>query len=427
MSINMMAGFVYLVLLGAFLAIAIMVGVYVYRDATRRKMNATLWTLIAVLAPALIGLIVYLVVRSDYSELQCPQCSSPITDQYVVCPNCGATLKANCTHCSQPLEPSWKICAHCGTPVPDDQKMPIVQVRKDKSLGKILIAVMLIPLLLMGILIAGLMPFRSTNYSISATGGMRVEDFQDDPAISAWLSECDAAGDGIYVLEYQAPNENTGFYSSYMIYRNGLTDQVVVSAEGQPKTLFSGSKLVVNYNADYGVPAVQDYHLYQIDYYANDDPKLEIFVNNAPAPYQLTMADEPFAFANPNPMRNVSDNLFDARIDYVGDNSGVINLIDQTELPGVGNYTIELMTSVKPYGLRINIDSPIKSSKDALFATSSIELLGLIKNLDYVEITDGNYTYKKTSDEASNELGFNVKELGQSRDALEEWLLSVSD
>lgn len=304
--------------------------------------------------------------------------------------------------------------------------MPIVQVRKDNSLGKILIAVMLIPLLLMGILIAGLMPYRSTNYSISAMGGMRVEDFQDDPVISAWLSECDAAGDGIYVLEYQAPNGTAGFYSSYMIYRNGLTDQVVVSAEGQPKTLFSGPKLVVKYNVDYGVAAGQDYHLYQIDYYTNDDPKLEIFVNNTPALYQLTMADEPFAFANPNPKQNVSDNLFDARIDYVGDNSGVINLIEQTELPGVGNYTIELMTSKKPYGLRITIDSPIKPSKDALFATSSIELLGLIKNLDYVEITDGNYTYTKTSSEASNELGFNVKELGQSRDTLEEWLLSVS-
>ena len=49
----------------------LLIGVYVYRDAKRRGMNAALWTLIAILAPSLIGFIIYLLVRGNYSTLRC--------------------------------------------------------------------------------------------------------------------------------------------------------------------------------------------------------------------------------------------------------------------------------------------------------------------------------------------------------------------
>lgn len=44
--------------LAALICIPVLVGVYVYRDANSRGMNAALWTLIAILAPALIGFII---------------------------------------------------------------------------------------------------------------------------------------------------------------------------------------------------------------------------------------------------------------------------------------------------------------------------------------------------------------------------------
>ena len=47
------------VILAIIIIIPVMIGVYVYRDAARRGMNAVLWTLVAVLAPALVGFIVY--------------------------------------------------------------------------------------------------------------------------------------------------------------------------------------------------------------------------------------------------------------------------------------------------------------------------------------------------------------------------------
>lgn len=54
----------------------LLIGVYVYRDAKRRGMNAALWTLIAILAPSLIGFIIYSacagqLFQSEMSTLRC--------------------------------------------------------------------------------------------------------------------------------------------------------------------------------------------------------------------------------------------------------------------------------------------------------------------------------------------------------------------
>ncbi|MDD2215524.1 MAG: hypothetical protein PHE41_03015 [Eubacteriales bacterium] len=65
-----------LIILVVFIVIPVMVGTYVYRDAVRRKMNATIWALIALLTPFLAGFIVYLIVRHknkiNMSKLRVP-------------------------------------------------------------------------------------------------------------------------------------------------------------------------------------------------------------------------------------------------------------------------------------------------------------------------------------------------------------------
>src|SRR5699024_9031259 len=71
------------------LLIPILIGVYVYRDAKRRQMNAVVWTLVAILAPTFIGFIIYLLVRSNYADLACPRCGTPVAPEFVVCPQCG--------------------------------------------------------------------------------------------------------------------------------------------------------------------------------------------------------------------------------------------------------------------------------------------------------------------------------------------------
>lgn len=105
--------FVYLAIL---IVVPILVGVYVFRDASRRGMNAALWTLIAVLVPILVGFIIYLLVRGNYPDLKCPQCGTPVRESYVSCPQCGARLKASCPSCSAPVEPDWKVCPRCASP-----------------------------------------------------------------------------------------------------------------------------------------------------------------------------------------------------------------------------------------------------------------------------------------------------------------------
>lgn len=102
------------------LALAICVAVFVYKDAASRGMPGILWAAVALLVPGLVGLLIYLVVRGNYSALRCAACGGPVKEQYMVCPHCGAKLRQTCPHCGRPLEAGWQCCAGCGQPVPAD-------------------------------------------------------------------------------------------------------------------------------------------------------------------------------------------------------------------------------------------------------------------------------------------------------------------
>lgn len=89
---------------------------YVYRDAKRRGMNATLWTLLVlILSPAylLIGLIIYLLVREPL-PYNCPQCGSTVNARFNFCPNCKYNLRPACPQCQQEVSATDKFCPHCG-------------------------------------------------------------------------------------------------------------------------------------------------------------------------------------------------------------------------------------------------------------------------------------------------------------------------
>jgi hypothetical protein len=106
----------------AFLVLWIIVIVWVYRDAERRGMNGVLWALL-VLIGNIIGLLIYLIVRSDVlpasqrspAEQLCPECDQEIGQGYTFCPHCGKRLQGGvCPTCGKPVEPEWKVCASCG-------------------------------------------------------------------------------------------------------------------------------------------------------------------------------------------------------------------------------------------------------------------------------------------------------------------------
>lgn len=142
------------------LLVPILIGVYVYKDAQRRRMNAVVWTIVAIFAPTFIGLIIYLLVRTNYADLACPQCGAPVAPEFVVCPQCGTLLRPACPSCRTPVEPDWKVCPKCAAPLPEEASQAAAPVRrKDNSLWKLLIVIVLIPLLLFGLMVLALTSF----------------------------------------------------------------------------------------------------------------------------------------------------------------------------------------------------------------------------------------------------------------------------
>lgn len=105
----------------ALFALWIYVIVWVYRDAERKGMNGLLWALL-VLIGNIIGLIIYLIIRSETMTRtreangeRCPDCGNSIVAGFTFCPTCGAKLKPECPKCQKPVERSWKVCPSCGT------------------------------------------------------------------------------------------------------------------------------------------------------------------------------------------------------------------------------------------------------------------------------------------------------------------------
>lgn len=187
----------------------LLIGVYVYRDSKRRGMNAALWTLIANLAPSLIGFIIYLLVRGNYSNLKCPRCDTTVTEQYVVCPKCGAKLKPSCPNCSAPVEPDWTVCPKCAQPLPTVQEDIVTPIQpKDKTLWKILAAIIVIPVVL--ILVLGLSFSAVSGGGSSSIREVSFDEYYADQElpesakeyVQKWVEEIEPETDHVYALRY---------------------------------------------------------------------------------------------------------------------------------------------------------------------------------------------------------------------------------
>jgi len=45
----------------------------------------------------------------------CTQCGYALQDDFVVCPNCGLSLRAACPGCQRAVNTAWRLCPYCGT------------------------------------------------------------------------------------------------------------------------------------------------------------------------------------------------------------------------------------------------------------------------------------------------------------------------
>jgi len=83
-------GVVPIIVFIAIIALHIAILVWVARDAKSRGMdNAVLW-MILVIITGLIGLIVYLLARTQGNLVPCPNCHNNRLQVSVRCPHCGA-------------------------------------------------------------------------------------------------------------------------------------------------------------------------------------------------------------------------------------------------------------------------------------------------------------------------------------------------
>ena len=269
--------------------IPILIGVYVYRDAERRRMNGLLWALVAVFVPSLIGLIIYLLVRGNYSDYKCPACNTPVTEAYVVCPNCGAKLRPSCPNCSAPVEPDWKVCPRCAQPLPEVQNDVMRPVHpKDRTLGKVLFIIILVPILLIALAVFSFTGM--TGGGAASVGQISIDRYfeeQSDSEISEtvekWIDSFDGDADHAYALMYEDTGENGNSYY-VLIYVPGAGDSHSTGF-GQSSGLFGPTvRLELERTGNSG-------SLYWMQSSASRTPSLRITVGGNKIQCDVTMVD----------------------------------------------------------------------------------------------------------------------------------------
>jgi Double zinc ribbon len=89
---------------------------YVNRDAMRRGMNSTLWTLLVItLIPACLatGFIIYFLIREPL-PYDCPHCGWRVSARFNYCPNCDYNLHPTCPRCRREVNYTDRYCPYCG-------------------------------------------------------------------------------------------------------------------------------------------------------------------------------------------------------------------------------------------------------------------------------------------------------------------------
>lgn len=112
-----------MVIIGVVLILHIALGVYVYKDAPKYKMDRLLWVLIVVLVPNLMGLIIYLIVRSNKRTTKvCVGCGNNIDKDFKVCPYCSHDTTMHCKNCGKEINEDWVVCPYCKKALKDHDK-----------------------------------------------------------------------------------------------------------------------------------------------------------------------------------------------------------------------------------------------------------------------------------------------------------------
>jgi hypothetical protein len=93
---------------------------YINRDAKRRGMSPTLWTLVAIFIPNGLGGLLYFVLRQPLSSA-CPQCGCGVQAGFNFCPRCNHKLSPSCPQCQRLVGVNDVYCPYCGCSLSNPQ------------------------------------------------------------------------------------------------------------------------------------------------------------------------------------------------------------------------------------------------------------------------------------------------------------------
>ena len=289
MSVIGLGAYLFVMLL--VLSVPVIIGVYVYRDAKRRGMNEILWALAAALVPSFIGLLIYLIVRGNYSDLRCPRCETPVKEQYVICPKCGAKLRPACPNCATPVEYDWKLCPKCTQPLTEVQMDVQYPIRtKDKSLGKVIAIVIAIPVLLILLLVLGLSVFSFSGAGSTGVRTVTTKDYYTEmeetekgeiaDKVKKWVEDIDVRERSAYALQY-TQNTGNGEEQYFLIYIPSTGKQTHTGI-GQHDGLF-GTTLSLEVSSVSGERA-----FINLVFSGDEVPKLKINLDGENLPCEVT-------------------------------------------------------------------------------------------------------------------------------------------
>ena len=105
------------------IGIALILGIWLYRDSRARDFSWTIWTFapfIIIFSPlsgslilAVALLAIYLISRPSGSLLVCPHCKKKVHETLFVCPFCQKNAKHECLNCHEPVPWEAEQCPYC--------------------------------------------------------------------------------------------------------------------------------------------------------------------------------------------------------------------------------------------------------------------------------------------------------------------------
>ncbi len=101
------------------IGINVIAAIYVYNDAKLHTDEPLLWFFIVLLIPFLIGIVLYLILRDDFTtqKTKCPNCNQEVDKNFTYCPYCHHSIKKTCPNCSRVIQDQFSVCPYCGTSV----------------------------------------------------------------------------------------------------------------------------------------------------------------------------------------------------------------------------------------------------------------------------------------------------------------------